>query len=115
MRQNKKVMHRKYPTANRRPVKKLDQIELLIHKVCEVYKIDPRVLMHDLDSRKRPLPEIRFMVMTLAKTRLKMSYREAGAIFDKDHATAMHAAKTIKNLREIDKKFKQFTNQIFYS
>ena len=114
-RQNRKKMYRKYPNAVMRHSRIEDPIEKLINQVCNLYGVDPFKLKANNNNREKPYPEIRFLIIALAKTRLKISNSEAGAIFGKDRATAFHAVKTIRNLREIDKHYRQFTNKIFYS
>jgi len=71
-------------------------------------------------SRKRVIVIIRQMIMYQMRINnyiLKsISLAEIGAIFNKDHATVLHAEKTINNLSETQPHFKKFLlncNDIF--
>lgn len=57
-------------------------------------------------SRIRPIPEARFTAMYLMKTRYPMlHWREVGAIFNRDHSTAIHAKKFVEGQLAVDKNF----------
>jgi chromosomal replication initiation ATPase DnaA len=58
-------------------------------------------------SRKRDTCDARFAVMWLRMTRYNYSTTEAGAIFNRDHATAMHAKQQVAKLADTDKEFKE--------
>lgn len=87
--------------------------ENIIGMVCNLYDISADELMQTLDSREHPYPEIRQLCMTLMRAKTKMSYARIGKVFHKDHATVMHAHKTISNYRQTNKKFKSLTDPLF--
>jgi hypothetical protein len=69
-------------------------------------------------TRKREIVECRQLCMYFAKKLTKKSLRTIGWYFGrKDHATVLHAVKTIDNLIETDRefydKFKYFAKDIF--
>jgi len=65
-------------------------------------------------KRKREHVICRQVSMTILNEDLKYSTAQAGLPFGKDHATVLHAKKTINNLKDTDKKFK-FDYQILKS
>lgn len=61
----------------------------------------------NLKTRKRDIVEARQVAMYLAKARTKESLAKIGlAIGKKDHATVLHAIKTVSNLIETDRAFR---------
>jgi chromosomal replication initiation ATPase DnaA len=59
-------------------------------------------------SRKREIVEPRQISMYLIRTYFSsMSYARIGNLFGKDHATVLHAIKTVKSLRATDNGFKR--------
>lgn len=70
-------------------------------------------------TRKGEIKEARQICMWWRFTQTKATLEEIGGIFSNksrpagmDHATVLHATKTIKNYRETDKKFKAHTDEI---
>lgn len=60
-----------------------------------------------LKTRKREIVEARQVAMYLAKKNSKESLAQIGAtIGKKDHATVLHACKTVENLKETSKQFR---------
>jgi len=94
-------------------IPRLDSPENILQVVCDLNKISPIEVMSNLKSRKRELVETRHISITLMYKILKMSNYKAGAFFNKDHATAIHARKTIANLRETNKEFRLKTDSLF--
>lgn len=77
-------------------------IENIIHTVCNHYGLDIEVI--HTKSRKHEAVLARQISMYLAKQYTNLSNAKIGAqIGNKDHATVIHACKTIKNLRDTDK------------
>ena len=73
-------------------------------------------------SRKREVVQARQIAMFLAKSYTDFSTAKIGALIGhKDHATVLHACKTIKELREVDKTFRaeiddiQFLTVLFHN
>jgi len=83
--------------------KLITQVEMI---VCAIYDQPP--LSIRTKCRKRELVLCRQIIMTIAMepALLKMSTTAAGAIYFKDHATAIHAQKCIRNLYQTDKAFR---------
>ena len=62
--------------------------------------------------RGRPFVLSRQIVMAILCNRNHKSLSEIGAIFGKDHATVLHAKKTISNLCETNKDFRELYTRI---
>ena len=86
-------------------------MEEIIKKVTEFYAVEPSVI--NTRSRKREVVLVRQVAMYLAKKYLDLSTSKIGQYIGKrDHATVLHACKTITNLAETDKQFRYELNQI---
>ncbi|MBQ8500879.1 MAG: chromosomal replication initiator protein DnaA [Bacteroides sp.] len=86
-------------------------IEDIVNTVCKHYGLDTS-LIHS-KSRKREVVQVRQVAMYLAKCNTSLSTSKIGLqIGGKDHATVLHACKTIKELREVDKSFQAELNEI---
>ena len=80
-------------------------IDDIIKTVCSHYGLDAS-LIHT-KSRKRDVVQARQVAMYLAKNNTELSTAKIGVLIGgKDHATVLHACKTIKELREVDKAFR---------
>lgn len=65
------------------------------------------------EIRRREFVLSRQIMMVLMDTFIKkLSLRDIGKIFDKDHATVSHAKKTVQNLYETDPEFKKTFDEI---
>lgn len=74
--------------------------------VCEFFEVS----LCDLEgkSRKREICEPRQIAIYLIMDRtVKLSYRAAGSEFSKDHSTALHCVRTVRNLIDTEPQFKQ--------
>ncbi len=86
-------------------------IESIIKKVAEYYNVDIESL--NTRSRKREVVLVRQIAMYLSKKHLDMSTSKIGQyVGNRDHATVLHACKTIANLAETDKQFRHELNEI---
>ena len=86
-------------------------IDDIIKKVSDFYGIEPNSI--NTRSRKREVVQVRQVAMFLAKKYLDMSTSKIGQyIGNRDHATVLHACKTITNLAETDKQFRSELSQI---
>jgi chromosomal replication initiation ATPase DnaA len=57
-------------------------------------------------TRRREIVEARQLAMCLLRSAFKnLSLAQIGSKFNRDHATVLHAHKTIRNLREVDQTF----------
>ena len=79
--------------------------------VSDYYGIEVSAI--NTKSRKREVVLVRQVAMFLAKKYLDMSTSKIGQyIGNRDHATVLHACKTITNLAETDKQFRNELNEI---
>jgi chromosomal replication initiator protein len=86
-------------------------IEYIQKVVCDFYKI-PVDLIHG-KTRKREIVQARQVSMYFSKNMTKASLASIGAhIGGKDHATVLHACKTVNNLIETDKLFRSQITEI---
>lgn len=91
--------------------KKSITIDEIIKKVADYYGIEVSAL--NTRSRKREVVLVRQISMYLAKKYLDMSTSKIGQYIGKrDHATVLHACKTITNLADTDKQFRSELNEI---
>ena len=64
-------------------------------------------------TRKRHIVQARQLAMFFAKKYTKASLANIGSqIGDRDHATVLHACKTVDNLVATDKQFKKYVEDI---
>ncbi len=86
-------------------------IDEIIKKVADYYGVE--VASINTRSRKREVVLVRQVAMYLSKKHLDMSTSKIGQyIGNRDHATVLHACKTIANLAETDKQFRSELNEI---
>lgn len=86
-------------------------IEHIRNVVCEYLNID--VAIFDSPKRTREVAQARQIAMYLCKKHTKSPLATIGlAIGGKNHATVLHACKTISNLLETDKTFIQILDDI---
>ncbi|MDD2525736.1 MAG: chromosomal replication initiator protein DnaA, partial [Bacteroidales bacterium] len=79
--------------------------------VCSQLKLERKLLF--TKSRKREIVQARQIAMYLAKKHTEYSLSRIGEILGKkDHATVLHACKTVKNQMEYDKSFSGLVNEI---
>ena len=86
-------------------------IDYIQKVVCNYFSMSVDVLSSK--TRKREIVQARQIAMYFAKNMTKCSLAVIGnAIGNKDHATVLHACKTVNNLIETDKNFKQDLDEI---
>lgn len=86
-------------------------IDYIQKTVCEYFKVK----LEDIQSktRKRDVVQARQLAMYFAKQYTKASLASIGTqIGKRDHATVLHACKTVKNLQETDKAFRGYIEDI---
>jgi len=86
-------------------------IDYIQKTVCEYFKVK----LEDIQSktRKRDVVQARQLAMYFAKQYTKASLASIGTqIGKRDHATVLHACKTVKNLQETDKQFRGYIEDI---
>lgn len=86
----------------------------IFKRVCILYGYNPNRVRRGDKSRKRDYVEIRQITITLILLKFKCSYATAGAYFGKDHATAFHSLKTVKNLLDTSPAFKRKNDNLFF-
>jgi chromosomal replication initiator protein len=80
-------------------------VEYIENEVCHYFNLDPE-LIHS-KSKKQDIAQARQIAMYLSRKYTDKSYSYIGEVIGKrDHATVLHACKTVGNLMETDKKFK---------
>ncbi|MBQ2290527.1 MAG: chromosomal replication initiator protein DnaA, partial [Bacteroidaceae bacterium] len=91
--------------------KKSITIDEIIKKVSDYYGIETSAI--NTRSRKREVVLVRQVSMFLAKKYLDMSTSKIGQyVGNRDHATVLHACKTIANLADTDKQFRTELEEI---
>ena len=86
-------------------------IDTIIDTVCSHFGLEPSAI--HTKSRKRDVVQARQIAMYLAKNNTDYSASKIGTLIGgKDHATVLHACKTIRELREVDKTFRAEVDEI---
>lgn len=86
--------------------KKEISIDTIQKTVCDHFNLSVNVLQSK--TRKREIVQARQIAMYFSKSMTKSSLANIGSqIGGKDHATVLHACKTVANLQETDKGFKK--------
>lgn len=86
-------------------------IEYISKVVCDYFNMPVDTLQ--AKTRKREIVQARQIAMYFSKSLTKYSLASIGSqIGSKDHATVLHACKTVNNLIDTDKNFRQFVEDI---
>lgn len=86
----------------------IDQIQEV---VSDYFKMDVATLQSK--TRKRHIVQARQLAMFFSKKLTKASLASIGSqIGKRDHATVLHACKTVDNLSQTDKKFRQYVEDL---
>ena len=86
-------------------------IEFIQKIVCDYFNINLDIL--NSKTRKREIVQARQLVMYFAKEYTKSSLAMIGMhCGNKDHATVLHAVRTINNLLETDKQFRGYVKDL---
>uniref|UniRef100_UPI00404B2BA8 chromosomal replication initiator protein DnaA n=1 Tax=Flavobacterium sp. TaxID=239 RepID=UPI00404B2BA8 len=92
-------------------IKKEISIDYIQKVVSDYFQMDLNTLQSK--TRKRDVVQARQLAMFFAKKYTKASLANIGSqIGDRDHATVLHACKTIDNLASTDKQFKKYVDDI---
>ena len=92
-------------------VKKEISIDYIQKVVSDYFQLDLETLQSK--TRKRHIVQARQLAMFFAKKYTKSSLQNIGnQIGDRDHATVLHACKTVSNLSETDKQFKIYLSDL---
>ena len=88
-------------------IKKEVTVEYIQEIVSEYFQLTVEELQSK--TRKRHVVQARQLAMFFAKKYTKLSLANIGKLIGKrDHATVLHACKTVDNLNETDKQFRKF-------
>ncbi len=80
-------------------------IDYILQVVADYYHIDENSVLSN--TRKREIVQARQVAMYFAKQLTKTSLKSIGAqLGKKDHATVLHACRTVNDLMETDRRFK---------
>lgn len=86
-------------------------IDYIQKVVCSYFNVPVEMLQSN--TRKREIVQARQIAMFFSKSLTKSSLATIGSqIGDKDHATVLHACKTVNNLIETDKRFRLQLDEI---
>ncbi|TKG94366.1 chromosomal replication initiator protein DnaA [Puteibacter caeruleilacunae] len=86
-------------------------IDFIEKVVCEYFGLPADSLQ--AKTRKREIVQARQIAMYFSKNMTKASLASIGAqIGKKDHATVLHACKTVRNLKDTDKSFRNYVDDI---
>ena len=86
-------------------------IDNIINTVCKHFGLDTSAI--HTKSRKREVVQARQIAMYLAKNYTDFSTAKIGSLIgNKDHATVLHACKTISELKEVSKSFQAELEEI---
>jgi len=86
-------------------------IDYIQKVVCDYFNMPPEII--NSKTRKREIVQARQIAMFFAKSLTKSSLATIGSqIGGKDHATVLHACKTVNNLIDTDKRFRGFIDEI---
>ena len=86
-------------------------IDYIQKVVCDYFNI-PIEMIHS-KTRKREIVQARQLSMFFSKKHTKASLASIGLhCGNKDHATVLHACRTVNNLVETDKQFRQFVEEL---
>ncbi|MDR1918187.1 MAG: chromosomal replication initiator protein DnaA [Tannerellaceae bacterium] len=91
--------------------KKQISIQTILERVCGYFNLDPPAIQ--ANSRKREIVQARQISMYLSKKYTDHSLSHIGKIVGKkDHATVLHACKSVKDQIEINKSFRSAIEEI---
>ncbi len=90
---------------------RITSVEKIRDAVCDYFSLSVDAI--STKSRKREVVQARQIAMYLSKQMTKNSLSSIGAtIGQRDHATVLHACKTVSDLMEIDKSFRMSVQEI---
>ena len=86
-------------------------IDYIQKAVCEYFNVPLEMI--GSKTRKREVVQARQIAMFFSKSYTKLSLAMIGLhCGNKDHATVLHACRTVNNLMETDKQFKSYIDEI---
>jgi len=102
-----------YLTDNPKAKRKANSEEL-VEKIIKRVIVNYRITKDELLSKKRnrEFVESRQIIMYAMREKFGYTFREAGAYFGKDHATALYGIRNIKGIMQTDKDFNKLVNEL---
>lgn len=87
----------------------------IFRKVCKLFEKNPKEIYRSNDKQFRELVEIRQISFFIIRKKYpEYTYSQIAFFFDKDnHATIIHGIKTVNNLLETNRQFREKTNPLF--
>ena len=86
-------------------------VELIEEEVCKYFDLDLEIIQSK--SKKQEISQARQIAMYLSRKYTDKSYSNIGELIGKrDHATVLHACKTVGNWIETDKKFRSTIQEL---
>lgn len=86
-------------------------VEYIQKMVCDYFNLPVEKMQSK--TRKREIVQARQLAMFFSKSYTKSSLAAIGSkCGNKDHATVLHACKTVRNLSDTDKNFKKYVDEI---
>ncbi len=86
-------------------------VELIEEEVCKYFDLDVDIIQSK--SKKQEISQARQIAMYLSRKYTDKSYSNIGELIGKrDHATVLHACKTVGNWIETDKKFRSTIQEL---
>ena len=80
-------------------------IDAIFFKICKLNMTDEKKVYEKRISREAPFLECRAWHMLLMREIGKKKYKDAGEVYEKDHATCMNAVRKIKRWVKYDRFF----------
>ena len=86
------------------------QVNAMMKVVCKLTQVDWSELKGK--SRKREINDIRQTSMWILRKGTSLSFANIGAIFNRHHATVLHAVESVNNMIETDSMYRGQVEQI---
>ena len=78
-----------------------ENVKIIIRQVCKFFGVTDQELRSS--SRERRLTEPRQAAFYYMRKYTRKGTQEIGRVFNRDHATVLHACRTVETLMDIDK------------
>lgn len=84
--------------------------EVVIKEVCDFMGTEFDLV--NIPSRKRPLPQIRFIIMAFLYKYSLPSLKEVGNVFGKDHTTVIHGIQSLQDICDTEPPVRSMVRQV---
>lgn len=88
----------------------MNDMRLIVDFICQYFDVDVKDIMKV--TRVREIVRPRQFAMYLARMFTKRTLYQIGTYFGKDHATVIHAIKTVRDLADTDYEFGQLLHSV---